>query len=65
MVVTLGVSGLLGLFISLSFVATPTFVVMGRAMLIGLAALLAFGLFEQWPALSAAFLQPVEALRYE
>jgi signal transduction histidine kinase len=48
--VALGVSGLLGLLISLSFVATPTFVVVGRAMLIGLAALLAFGLFEQWPA---------------
>ena len=46
----LGVSALLGWVISPIFVTTPAAVVMGRQMLVGLAALLAFGLFEQWPA---------------
>jgi signal transduction histidine kinase len=46
--VALGASAVLGLLISLTFVV-PTAVVVGRAMLVGLAAMLSFGLFEQWP----------------
>jgi hypothetical protein len=47
--VTLIASGLMGIVVSPSFVI-PVYVVMGRAMMIGLAALLAYGIFEQWPA---------------
>jgi signal transduction histidine kinase len=45
---TLGVSALIGLMLSMGN-ETPTAVVVARAMLVGLATLLAFGLFEQWP----------------
>src|SRR5476649_1191476 len=48
--ILLGVSGLLGLIISPSFTTTPADEVMAREMAVGLAALLAFGVFEQWPA---------------
>jgi signal transduction histidine kinase len=43
-------SGLLGLIISPGFTTTPALEVMAREMVVGLAALVAFGLFEQWPA---------------
>jgi signal transduction histidine kinase len=47
----LGVSALVGLIVSPAFVtATSTLQVIGREMVVGTAALLAFGLFEQWPA---------------
>ena len=46
----LGMSALVGLIISPAFVKTPAVVMMGREMPVGLAVLLAFGLFEQWPA---------------
>jgi hypothetical protein len=46
----LGVSILLGLIISPGFTTTPTIEVVAREMPVGLAALLAYGLFEQWPA---------------
>ena len=45
---TLGVSALFGLLLSLPS-ETSTLVVVARAMMVGLAAMLAFGLFEQWP----------------
>ena len=45
---TLGASTLFGLLLSISM-ETPTLVVVARAMLVGSAAVLAFGLFEQWP----------------
>ena len=46
----LGVSALMGLVISPGFTTTPTIEVMVREMPVGLATLIAFGLFEQWPA---------------
>jgi hypothetical protein len=46
----LGVSALMGFIISPSFTTTPAIEVMVREMPVGLAALLAFGIFEQWPA---------------
>ena len=46
---TLAASGMLGLVLTIdSLTATP--IVIGRAMLVGLIAMLVFGLFEQWPA---------------
>ena len=45
---TLGVSALFGLLLSLPS-ETATYIVVARAMMVGLAAMLAFGLFEQWP----------------
>jgi len=45
---TLGVSALFGLMLSAPS-ETATAVVAARAMLVGLLAMLAFGLFEQWP----------------
>ena len=45
---TLGISALFGLVLSIHN-ETSTLVVIARAMLVGLAAMLAFGLFEQWP----------------
>jgi signal transduction histidine kinase len=45
---TLAVSTLFGLILSIPS-ETSTAVVVARAMLVGLAAMLAFGLFEQWP----------------
>ncbi len=48
--IALGVSALLGFIISPGFTTTPTGEVMARDMAVGLAALLAFGIFEQWPA---------------
>jgi hypothetical protein len=47
--VVFGVAALVGLIISPAFITTRTAVVVGREMFVGLAALLAFGLFEQWP----------------
>ncbi|MGZ5034273.1 MAG: sensor histidine kinase [Usitatibacter sp.] len=44
------VSALLGLLISPAFPKTPNAEMIGRELLVGLAALLAFGVFEQWPA---------------
>ena len=45
---TLVVSALFGLMLSLAS-ETSTLIVVARAMMVGLAAMLAFGLFEQWP----------------
>jgi signal transduction histidine kinase len=45
---TLLAAGFFGLVLSLPM-TTPTGIVVARALLIGLAVLLAFGLFEQWP----------------
>lgn len=45
---TLGVSAAFGLFLSLPN-ESPTYVVVIRAMMVGLGAMLAFGFFEQWP----------------
>src|SRR4051794_23909623 len=49
-VVVLSVAALVGVVQSPSYVSTPVYAVMGRAMLIGIVALMAFGIFEQWPA---------------
>src|SRR5258706_14957342 len=70
----LGVSIVVGLILSPAF-TIPTAVVMAREMPVGLAALLAFGLFEQWPTrlpgwlarwalqvLAVAFVIPVTVL---
>ncbi len=46
----LGVSALVGLLISPAFTKVPAWAVAARELPIGLAALLAFGIFEQWPA---------------
>lgn len=47
----LGVSALVGLIVSPAFVtSTSTLQVIGRELVVGSAALLAFGIFEQWPA---------------
>jgi hypothetical protein len=47
----LGVSAVVGLIISPTFVRpTSTLQVIGRELVIGTAALLAYGIFEQWPA---------------
>lgn len=48
---TLAVSALFGLLLSIPS-STAAVIVIGRAMLVGLVAMLAFGLFEQWPARS-------------
>ena len=48
--VALVAAGVMGFLLSFGFSATPKYVVMGRAMLVGIACLLAFGIFEQWPA---------------
>ena len=48
--VALVASALVGLILSPMFSALSTARVIGREMFVGLAALLAFGLFEQWPA---------------
>lgn len=45
---TLGISTLFGLVLSIGM-EVSTLVVVARAMLVGLAAMLAFGLLEQWP----------------
>lgn len=50
LVVVLAAGGLMGLLQSPAYPTTPAYNVVGRAMLVGLAALLAFGIFEQWPA---------------
>ena len=49
-VVVLIVAALVGLVQSPAYLATPAYAVIGRAMLIGVVALMAFGIFEQWPA---------------
>ncbi len=46
---TLGVSVLFGVLNTLSN-STAAIIVVGRTVLVGLLAMLAFGLFEQWPA---------------
>jgi hypothetical protein len=46
----LWISGLIGALVSLSFPRTAMWVIAGREMLVGLACLVAFGVFEQWPA---------------
>lgn len=45
---TLAISALFGLVLSIGM-EVSTLIVVARAMLVGLAAMLAFGLFEQWP----------------
>lgn len=45
---TLGISALFGLVLSLPS-ETSTLIVVARAMMVGLAVMLAFGVFEQWP----------------
>ncbi|MGH8175423.1 MAG: sensor histidine kinase [Steroidobacter sp.] len=45
---TLGVATLFGLLLSIGN-ETATYVIVARAWMVGLAAMLAFGLFEQWP----------------
>lgn len=45
---TLGVSGAFGIFLGL-LSETSMLIVVARAMLVGLSAMFAFGLFEQWP----------------
>jgi len=47
--VALIASTVIGLILRLGSVM-PTVVVVGRTMLVGIAAMLAFGLFERWPA---------------
>jgi hypothetical protein len=48
--IALGVSAFAGWLAGLTFETTPASVVMGREMVVGVGALLAFGIFEQWPA---------------
>lgn len=50
LLVALVASTLVGLLISPAFPTLPTLRVIGREWVVGLAALVAFGLFEQWPA---------------
>ncbi len=50
LLLALGASALVGLIISPAFTTLSTALVMAREMPVGLAALLAFGLFERWPA---------------
>jgi len=50
LVLVLGVSGLMGILQSPAYPTTPTYNIMGRAMAVGLACLVAFGIFEGWPA---------------
>jgi signal transduction histidine kinase len=49
-VVVLTIAGLMGLLQSPVYVSTAVYSVVGRAMLIGVVGLIAFGIFEQWPA---------------
>jgi hypothetical protein len=49
-VVVLIVAAVVGLVQSPAYLSVPVYAVMGRAMLIGIVALMAFGVFEQWPA---------------
>jgi histidine kinase/histidine kinase/DNA gyrase B/HSP90-like ATPase len=56
MLFVLVMSALPGLVISLAFPTTPARVIVFRAALVGLGALLAFGIFEQWPARVPSFL---------
>lgn len=46
---TVGVSAALGLLLSIAYVV-PVYVVIARAVVVGLIAMLAFGVVEQWPA---------------
>jgi signal transduction histidine kinase len=59
---TLIVAGALGLLLSLGN-ETATFIVVARAMLVGLASMLAFGVFEQWPRTLPRWLPPRSALQ--
>jgi hypothetical protein len=49
LLVTLSISVLLGLLNTVPS-TSPTSIVVGRALLVGVFAMLVFGLFEQWPA---------------
>jgi hypothetical protein len=49
-VVVLGVGAFVGLLQSPAYETTPTYNVMSRTMLMGIAQMIAFGIFEQWPA---------------
>jgi signal transduction histidine kinase len=46
--VTMGVSAALGMLLSMAYVI-PVYIVMGRAVIVGLIAMLVYGLVEQWP----------------
>lgn len=59
---TLIVAGALGLLLSLGN-ETATYIVVARAMLVGLASMLAFGVFEQWPRNLPRWLPPRSALQ--
>jgi len=48
--VTLSASILIGLLNSLTYLTTPAIVVVGRSIIVGLSAMLVFGILEQWPA---------------
>jgi sensor histidine kinase YesM len=48
-VAVLGIAAFVGLLQSPAYLTTPVYAVMGRTMLIGVVALMAFGFFEQWP----------------
>ena len=50
LLVALIASALVGLLISPAFTTMSAFEVMGRELVVGLPTLIAFGLFEQWPA---------------
>jgi signal transduction histidine kinase len=52
---TLAISALFGLVLSIGM-EVSTLIVIGRAVLVGLTAMLAFGLFEQWPKRLPAWL---------
>lgn len=59
---TLIVAGALGLLLSLGN-ETATYIVVARAMLVGLASMVAFGVFEQWPRNLPRWLPPRSALQ--
>ncbi len=56
LLVVLVASAMVGMLISPAFPTLSTARVIGRELVVGLAALLAFGLFEQWPARLPAWL---------
>ena len=49
LLVTLAVSGVLGLVISPAFSTSPAWRIVGREMAMGLIVMVVYGLFEQWP----------------
>ncbi len=50
LVLVLVIAGAMGVLQSPAYPSTPTYNIMGRAMVVGLACLIAFGVFEGWPA---------------